>query len=477
MKPRLRIASGVLFSLGMMTGWPLSLDAQEARMPTPRPEPGAAVPLTLQEAVSRALTTSEEVQVARQQRAVAEAQITQARSGALPQVSGGVVYNRTLASIFDNISLGPPPEPGEEDAPNPFAGLPFGQRNTWNASLQIAQPLYTGGRVGTALAIARNVRSIADLQIEEAESDIALQVRNAYFQTVLAGELVGIAQEAFQFADAVLRQVQLFRQQGTASELDLLTAQVERDNLEPNIVEAQNARRLAELNLKRLINLPADQPVALVTPLAPAIAEVDREALVAALARRPALRALDETVLAQEGAVRIARAERMPAVGMAGTFAYQAFPASIFGLDTDWRRDWAVSVQASVPIFNGFRTRGQIDQAQAELRLAELQRSQVRQGLEIELEAALGDFDAARAQIEARRNTVAQARRVLELAELRFRSGLATQLDISNARLLLEQARVHEAQALFNYVNAMARLERAAGGEILLVDARLPTGE
>jgi len=433
--------------------------------------------LTLREAVARAVSTSEEVQTALAQRAMANAQITQARSGAYPQISGGVVYNRTLASIFDNIMLGPPPEPGEEAPPNPFAGLPFGQANTWIASLSVTQPLYTGGRVGTALGIARNVRAAADLQIEEAEADIALQVRNAYFQTVLADEMVGIAREAVQLADQTLRQVELFRQQGTASEFDVLRARVERDNLEPGIIEAQNARRLSELNLKRLANLPAEQPIMTATPLTPVVADVDREALREAMRGRAALRSFDEQIAAREGAVRIARADLLPSVGMAGNFAYQAFPGQITPFDADWRRDWTLSVQASIPIFNGFRTRGQIDQARAELQIAELQRDQVRQGLELELEGALGEFDGARAQIDARRATVVQAQRTLELAELRFRSGLATQLDISSARLLLQQARVNEAQALYNYLNALARLERVSGGEIPLVQPRLPAGE
>jgi outer membrane protein len=447
-----------------------------AAAPLAAQTPGDTVSLTLQQAVARALATSEEVQTAREQRSLAEAQITQARAGAFPQISSGVVYNRTLASIFDNLQFGPPPEPGEDPPPNPFAGLPFGQANTWNASLQIAQPLYTGGRVGAAMAIARNVRAAADLQIEEAEAEVVLQVRNAYFQVVLADEMVGIAREAFTLADQTLRQVELFRQQGTASEFDVLRARVERDNLEPGIVEAQNARRLAELNLKRLAHLPADQPLAPATPLAATVADVDREALEAALARRPALRALDQQLAARQGAVRIARANYLPSVAAAGNFAYQAFPSQIAPIDADWRRDWSVSLQASIPIFNGFRTRGQVDQARAELRIAELQYAQVSQGLDLELQAALGEFDAARAQIEARRATSVMAQRALELAELRFRSGLATQLDISNARLLLQQARVHEAQALYGYVNALARLERVSGGEVPLLQPRISAG-
>jgi outer membrane protein len=432
--------------------------------------------LTLEQAVSRALATSEEVETARSQRALAESQITQARAGAFPQVSGGVVYNRTLASIFDNLQLTPEPEPGEDPPPNPFAALPFGQANTWNASLQVAQALYTGGRVGTALAIARNVRTAADLQVEETQAEIALQVRSAYFVTVLAEQMVGIAREAYELADAVVRQVELFRQQGTASEFDVLRARVERDNLEPAIVEAQNARHLAELNLKRLINVPARQPVVTTTPLTPVIADVDRAALETALLRRPLLRSLDEQIAAREGAVRIARSNRLPSVGMAANFAWQAFPQQVAPIDTEWRRDWSVTFQASIPVFDGFRTRGQVEQAQAELRITQLQRAQAFEGVEMELQAALGEFDAARAQIEARRATVVQAQRTLELAELRFGSGLATQLDISSARLLLQQARVNEAQALYNYVNALARLERVSGGEVPLVQPRLPDG-
>ncbi len=429
--------------------------------------------LGLEEAVARAVSQSEEVRTVRAQQALAESQVIQTRAGAFPQINANVAYNRALASIFDGISLGAPPGGGddgeieipEDDAPI----LPFGRPNTWVASLSVTQPLYSGGRISTGLDIARNVRRAAELEVMEAEADIALQVKSAYFQAVLAQDLVGITEEAYALADAQLAQVELFQQQGTASEFDVLRARVERDNLEPAIVEARNAVRLAELNLKRLTNIPADQPLDLTTPLEPVAAEVDRAALTTALRQRPALDALEQVVEAREGAVRIARANRLPSVGASANFSYQAFPERVTPLDAQWLRDWTVGFQVSIPVFTGFRTTGEIQQAQSELLQAELQRDQVREGLEVELEAALGEFDAARSQIAARQATVEQARRTLELAELRFASGLATQLEISNARLLLEQARVNEAQALYNYLNALARLERVSGGEIPLV--------
>lgn len=433
--------------------------------------PSDTTRLSLARAVAVALAEGEEVKVARARREVTEGQVVQARSGAYPQLNGGFGYTRTLASLFSGLDL----DLGEgEEGENPFADLPFGRPNVWSANLILSQPLYSGGRVGTGLRVARLARLAADLDIVEAEAELTHQVRISYFQAVLAAELVRIAEEAHQLAGAQLRQVELFRAQGAASEFDLLRARVETDNLEPNIVEARNARRIAELNLKRLLNVPATQPIVLTTTLTPEIGEVDRARLRQALNERAGLRALDAIVEAREGAVHYARTERLPSVNFNGAFAWQAFPEPITPFDTPWRRDWTVGVQASIPIFNGFRTRGQVQQATAELEEASLQRSMARQGFELELEAALGDFEAARAQISARRATVGEARRALELAELRFANGLATQLELSATRLLLEQARLNEAQALFAYVSALTQLERVSGGTVPLLATLLP---
>jgi outer membrane protein len=441
------------------------------RPPAFAQEPAPLV-LSLDAAVARAVALGEEVELARVQQAGAEGQIRQVRAGVLPQLTGSVNYTRTLASLFQGITF-PFPDNGNGNGENPFAALPFGQPNVWNATLRVTQPLYAAGRVRTAIDIARNVRQAATLEVLEVEADIALQVRRAYFQLGIADDFVAIASEAYALADAQLEQVALFRQQGTVSDFDVLRARVERDNLEPSIIEARNARRLAELELKRLINVPASQAVVVTTRLDPAVEDVDRAALRAALDRRAGLRALDEAIAAREGAVRIAQSARRPSVDFVGLFSFQAFPGAPTPPLRDWRRDWAVSVNLSLPILDGGRAAGETVQAEAELRQVRLQRAQLREALGMELEAALSEFDASRAQILARRATVDQARRAADLAELRFRSGLATQLETSDARLLLRQAQVNETQALSAYLTTLARIERASGGEVPLVTPRL----
>jgi len=447
------------------------------------PAPGAAqMPLSLAEAERRALEQGEEVALVREQIAQAEDEITQVRAGAFPEVSASLGYTRSIRSIFDGLAPAPG-EPGDGiggngngdvNGENPFANLPFGRPNTWVAGLRITQPLYAAGRVGIGLDIADRVRESLRLELEETEAEVRLQVREAYFQAVFSQLLVEIAAEAYQLADEQLRQVRGFREQGVASELDELTARVERDNLEPQVVDARNGARLARLNLLRLVQLPADAEVALTTPLEAELAGVDEDVLRAALESRARIQAARTLVRIEEDQVRLARSGYRPTVGAFLDLGWQAFPATVVPTAGGvWNEDWNAGLQVSIPIFNGFRTRAEIGSAQSGVRQAELQLSQLVEGLRLELEGGLSELESALSQVEARRGTVEEARRVVELAELRFAAGSGTALELSNTRLLLQQSRINEAEALLRYVSTIARLERASGGSLPLVRDRI----
>jgi outer membrane protein TolC len=455
--------------------------------------------ISLEEAVARALRESEEIQAARATMAQAEAQVTQATSGALPQISSNITYNRAIKSIFDQAG-GPPPvsdtliPPAFDLNKTPqerfdllsdllaqdfvsalFGSLPFGRKNTWTATFTVAQPLYVGGKVGAALQVARHFRAAAEDQLVETEADIALQVRGAYLTAGLAQRLLDIAVDSRRVAREHFDQVQSFYQAGTAAEFDLLRARVDLENRDPVVVQAENGARLAVLDLKRLVNIPAEQPVRLTSEMDPTLVQVDEEALRRMVMERPALQAAAEAVGMRQQAVKIAKGNRLPTVSFLGTMGFQSYPGNPLppGFD-QWRKDWSAALAISVPVFDGFRTRGQIDQAQAELRTAEVQEAQLREALSLQLAAALAEYHAAQSQIRARRETRAMAERALELADVRFASGMSTQLEVSDAALLLDQARVNEVQALYDYVRALATLERLSGGRMELVGSGSP---
>ena len=448
------------------------------------------IPLSLNEAVARATTESEEVRLARASVDLAESQVTSARSAAFPQINANVAYTRTFESSFqtggvtipDSLRFEPDTTASIEERVRylerlaPIAGLgglgslfgdlPFGRENTWNASLSLDQPLYTGGRVGAALSIAREFEAAAALGLTEQLAEIELQIRSAYYRALLARELETIAQAAVVQAEEFLAQERLRLQAGLASELEVLRADVSLENLRPQLVEARNAAELAMLDLKRLTDIPLRQPVRLTTPLeVPSPAqlaqpEVDPELLVA---QRAAVQAAERQVTIREEQVRIARGAYLPQVGLQMNYGRQIFPTSAFNFDQDWRTDWSATVALQLPLFTGFRRGADMQVAQIELRQEELRLAQLREAVQLQYEQARGEKERAAATIAARQRTVEQAQRVHDLTVLRYEQGLATQLEVSDARLALLQSRTNLAQALADFYTADAEILRARG--------------
>ena len=473
---------------------PAALAAQEPAVSAAAAR-GDTVPLSLQAAVSRALGESEEVRLARSQVQLAETQVREARAGVFPQVSANVGYTRTFASSFsggggftlpDSLRFSPdstaPLEERvrylEENAPlaglgglgSLFGDLPFGQANAYQATLSGSQLLYSGGRTGAALAIAREYRQVAQLGLQEQTAEIELQVRTAYVNALLAQELAASAQQALEQAEAFLQQERLRLFAGRASELEVLRAEVSRDNLRPQLVQAQNAAELSLLNLKRLVDIPLDAPVALTTPLdVPSAEALARPVLAAeAVSRRAAVAQAERQVTIAEQNIRIARGAFLPSVSLSMNYGRLLYPSSPTDLSGDWRTDWTAGLNVSIPLLSGGQRAAQLQRARVQAEQARLQLSQLREGVQVQYEQAAGERERARTAIAARQTTVQAAQRVYDLTVLRYNQGLATQLEVSQARLELLQARTNLAQAVADFLNADAGVLRAVGGSTAL---------
>ncbi len=450
---------------------------------------GDSVALTLDASVERAASQSEEIRLARAQLGLAQAQVTSARSAAFPQLNLNLGYTRTLASAFDtggeaieipdSMRFNPDPtapleervaylENNAEKAAfgglgSLFGNLPFGQENAYSFTLSGSQILYSGGRVGAALNIAESFEEAARLTLNEEMAEVELQVRSAYYQAQLAQEMEAISAAALEQAELFLEQEQLRLRAGRASELEVMRAEVSRDNLRPQLVQARNAAHLAKLNLKRLVDIPLDQPVTLKTPLEPP--EPSEAAVLPSaevrIAQRAAVQAAEQQVDIREQQVRIAKGAFLPNVSLQMNYGRQLFPEEMFDFSTDWRTDWSVSVGLQLPIFNGFKRVADINIAQVQLEQSRLQLAQLREAVQLQYEQARSEKERALAAIAARERTVDVAQRVYDLTVLRYDQGVATQLEVSDARLALLQARTNLAQAVADYYIADAGLTRS----------------
>jgi outer membrane protein len=451
-------------------------------------------PISLETAIERAVGQSQEVRLARAQVQLAEAQVGAARADIFPQLDGRVAYTRTVASPFsggggftipDSLRFEPDPSApladrvayledhaetaGLAGLGSLFGNLPFGQANAYTAAITGSQTLFSGGRLGAGLRIAREFLSAARLNLQEQTAEIELQVRSAYYRARLAQELVSISHAALEQGERFLRSERLRRDAGTGSELDVLRAEVSVANLRPQLIEAENSAEVATLDLKRLIDVPLDRDVALTTPLdvPTTLADVDSAAAITdRLSRRASIEAQERQVAIREAQVRIARSAYFPTLSLSLNFGGQIFPSQVFRLDEPWRRDIFASLSLSMPIFNGLRTRSEVAQAQVAVEQERLRLAQLRESVQLSYERARGERERARSSIAARQLTVTQAQRVYDLTVLRYEQGLASQLEVSDARLSLLQARTNLAQAVADFHIANATLARAIGARM-----------
>jgi len=463
--------------------------------------------LGLAAAMRHALAVSEEVEAATAQLERANSIVTQSRAQVLPQISAGLSYTRQLASVYDTGDVSVPPfEPDttasleervrylEENTPTAalsglsslFSDLPFAAENNWAASLGLTQKIYQGGSLLGAVRAAGHVRAAADAALADAKTDLVQGVMESYLGALLADELVAIAELGFDQANEQYEFVRLRHEVGKAADFDLLQAEVQRDNQRPLIIEAENARSLAYLNLRRLLNLSPRKPLVLADTLlaasapVPEIAGLDRDSLAADAELRPAVRTIEETVAAREEGVKVARGAHLPDVSLFATYGQQAYPGEFFPGSGDWNDDLAIGLRVNVPIFDGFLTSGRVSEAKAQLKTDEQRLAILREERRLAVEQRVGELERARADLLSRQQTVSFARRVHGLARLRFEEGAANLFDISDARISEQVARINEARARYDMLVALSRLEKLTGRPYLtalVVPQVAPPGE
>lgn len=451
--------------------------------------------LTLEDALRLAGATSENVAIAEAAVARATGDRLRARSLTRPQLAGSASYDRALASEFSGLfdSSGPPCPALAIDATRPLAdrvaeieraldcgavggfsfggrdggddgGLPFGRANTWRANLTFTQGLYSGGRVGAARALANATYAGAEAGLSAAKAQLALDVTRAYYDAALADRLVAIAEASHAQAGALYEQARTMFEAGSRPEFELLRAQVARDNQLPAVIRARSQRDIAYLRLKQLLDLPpgatlqleAGLSEAVLPPPAPFADALAAAATASAELTRSAVRQAEAAVSLGEAAVSVARAQRMPLVTAVSNFGQVAYPGGIF--PTDWRTNWTVGASMTVPIMTGGRLRADEVVAEADLAAARARLQQTRELTALDTETARQELIAAEASWTASAGTVTQARRAYEIAELRYREGISTQLELADSRLALEAAEANRAQAARDVQVARARL-------------------
>lgn len=430
-------------------------EAGTARVGRAGQEPGSATDslvLSLVDAVARGVEANEDVLMARAEKARLEGSATEVRARSLPDLSLDIGYTRNVQTpvLFFNT------EEGVEQ-------VSIGSDNDYSLGLSFSQPLVDLS-LGPARAAARLSRSASEAQVEAARVQVAMEVRMAYYSVLLDEALLRVQEQALEQAQVRLGQVEAFFEAGTGSEFDLLTAQVEVDNIRPEVIEARNRLELDRNRLKRVIGVSLDRHIELADTLGePGAAPALEEAVAAAWRARSDLDGQRLRVRLQEENLSAESRSAFPTLSLQAGFQRRASSNDLLPPERDFSQSATAGLAFSLPLFDGRSRAGQVQQAEAELRREEFRLRRLRENVRLEVQQAHQSLESARERLAASRATVGRAERALEIAQTRFSNGLATQVEVNDAELAVTRSRTNAVEARYALNVAWARLRRAMG--------------
>ena len=450
---RIAVIGRTLFLLIAIAAPASTLTAQAAA------DSGTTIPpLSLGDAVRIAERQSAVAQSAQMRATEAQARVAQQRSFLFPTVNAtGTQGARTLNSASFGISFpsvaGQPPlfDPNGQVI-GPVKNIDyrgslsqqifnFSAFKALNSSKTLAQASSTDATA--AGQQAGFTAALAYIQALRAEDDF----RARHEDSVLASDLLGIAQNQLQA--------------GVGIALDVTRSQAQLASIRAQHIMSRNARDRAQLNLLRALNLPLSTRVTLRDSLGSAtlgnIAIDEATAVQRALSTRPDILAAQQRISAARQAISATKAERLPSLGFVGDDGVNGIKYHRV-LNT-----YEYGLQISIPVLDGFRREGRIQEQQAQLRDAEIQERDLRDQAAADVRSALLDLNSAKEQVAATQEQLQLTDQEVSQARDRFRAGVAGNADVITAQLSLTSARTAVIDALTNYQNARVALARAQG--------------
>jgi len=410
------------------------------------PASNEVVHLTLRDAIKQALRynlasieTGENISMARGQRLLALSRL-------LPNITAGAsetVVQGNLATY--GLKL-----PGVSNVIGPYS------YTTLDASA--SQTLFNFESI-QRFRSARTAEQAAHLSYADILDAVTLVVGNAYLQVIAADSRIQAHEAQVRNAKALYNQAADQVHAGTAPRIEATRTEVQLHTEEYNLSIARNNFAIAKLNLGRAIGLPLGQPYELAETLP--YSEIDPGTVEAALntaySSRSDLRSALESEKAATQSLSAAKAERYPVVAVDGGYG------DVGKTLGHSHGEFIFQSGVRVPVFTGGRIKGDITQAEAELKQRKAETENVRGQVDYDVRTAFLNLSAAKEQVTVATQNVGLANENLDRSKDRFASGVADSVEVVQAEQSLASANDQYISSLYSHNLAKLSLARALG--------------
>jgi outer membrane protein len=408
--------------------------------------------LNITDCTKLALVNNKVLQSIVQEREIARGERLKSYSAILPKVNLTGEYTR-----LDEVTS------FEIDTPAGKERIQFGDVDNYSAVLTVTQPIYAGGSIPARINAAKLLTLLTDETVRAAVQNVVYAAEHAYYDVLLSQQLLAISTDAVRSAQAHLDNVKQRQRGGVASDFDVLRAEVELSNFQAEFIQNKNAISVAKANLIKIMGVSQESDFVLSDELLYVPSKITMEqAVEAAYRNRPDLLGREFDIKRQKELLNIARSQYLPVVSgyYSNTWA-KPDPHSMMTIE--WGHAWQGGLTASVPIFDGFMRDGEIVAQKARLKQGQIDLIDSEETALFELTKAQLGIENAAEFIESQRLNLTRAEEGLRLAEVGYREGTNTQVEMIDAQSALTTARANHYQAIYSHIIAKLDFQKAMG--------------
>jgi outer membrane protein len=331
--------------------------------------------------------------------------------------------------------------------------------STYATGFQVNQFIYDFGKTYNKISSSEDFEKISEENYNTVKQNLILAVYSSYYNFLQTKRMRDIAKESLTQAEEHLRDANVRFQIGKAAQYDVIKANTDIENAKVNLIIAENNIKIGKLQLSNLMSVKLNDNVALEDNLetpqdsinlvqATEIAKQNRSEISANKYNIEACKALESSAISAN----------YPSLNANAGYNWKSLDIA-----EKFNSSWNFGITFSLPIFQGFSLDAGIEQARANLESAKASLDYVIQNVLLDVQQEYSNFTSAKEKISASDNLVKQAEETLKLAEGRYKEGVGSPLEITDARLTLFNAKVIYIQSLYNYKITYASLLRAIG--------------
>ena len=405
--------------------------------------------LTLPQAIKLALTNQPLLKQAVEDVNAAEAKIKEQKSFYYPRVNGDISYTR----------IGPVPtiQFGE-------TGFTLAPNNNYDAHISASQLVYDFGKRSALVDLVKSYKLSSEDKLKLIKNNLSYQTVKVFYTILFTRKSIDVKNEQINTLKKHIELTNKKVQSGSATDFDVLTTEVRVASAENQKIDLENNLNKEKIYLKSLLGWPSDKEMNLSGNFKLDTSLFNNDSLIEeAFQKRPEMKLANDVENSALVSKQVASLTDRPTLNIIANYGFKnGYEPNLDVL----RGNWAAGINASIPIFNGNLRDAKVEEAEASLKSSSAKILELQRQIRSQVELAAADLKASKLKIKTSELQVKQARDAVSRAEVRYRDGVITNLDLIDAETVLSEAELLRLRVTYeNVINTYSLME-AVGNDI-----------